>query len=272
MNHCKPHWPLKYPVLGVGVTSTTYEGAVSAITAAAREGRTACVTALAVHGLVTASDDEGLARALNAFEMVTPDGQPLRWALNRLYKAGLDDRVYGPELMLKICREAANEGIRIYLYGSEGHVVDRLRNNLLSLFPGLLIAGSEPSLFRPLTAAEDQALTERIKESGARILFVGLGCPLQERFAHEHRNRLEAVQVCVGAAFDFHSGNKKMAPQWMQRSSLEWLYRLLQEPRRLGRRYLTTNTLFVAKLLPHLILSGKTPKKKVADKNGGSVE
>ena len=260
-------WPEKHTVLGIGVSATTYDEAVHAIVRAAKEDRPACVTALAVHGLVTATQDPHLAGAINDFQMVTPDGQPIRWALNRLYRTGLEDRVYGPELMLRVCRGAAAEGLKVYLYGSHEHVVTTLRTSLLTLYPGLDIVGSEPSLFRPLTPVEDEALIERISSSGAHIVFVGLGCPLQEQFAHGHRESVRAVQICVGAAFDFHSGNKKMAPSWMQRSSLEWLYRLMQEPRRLGKRYLVTDTLFLVKLMPYVM--GIRRSRRQSFQNGG---
>jgi exopolysaccharide biosynthesis WecB/TagA/CpsF family protein len=122
--------------------------------------------------------------------------------------------------------------------------VAALEANLVDRFPALRVVGCEPSLFRPLTPEEDEAFVRRVNDSGAGLLFLGLGCPLQETFAYEHRHTIKAVQLCVGAAFDFHAGNKRMAPGWMQRSGLEWLFRLTQEPGRLWRRYLVTNATF----------------------------
>jgi exopolysaccharide biosynthesis WecB/TagA/CpsF family protein len=138
--------------------------------------------------------------------------------------------------------------VSVYLYGGSPAVTEKLRRNLLDRLPGLEIAGYEAPPFRPLTPQEDDQVIQRINESGAGIVFIGLGCPKQDLFAYEHRERIRAVQVCVGAAFDFHAGVKPMAPGWMQRRGLEWLYRLLQEPRRLWRRYLVANTVFLAKL------------------------
>lgn len=241
-------WPHKHNLLGIAISATTYEEALSMIIRAAKRKAPATVTHLAVHGLVTASSDSSLMSKINSFDIVAPDGQPVRWALNLLYNTKLPDRVCGPELMLILCRRAAESDIGIYLYGSKPHVVEKLRENLLKQFPSLQIVGYEPSVFRSLTEAEDNALVNRINRSGAGIVVIGLGCPLQEKFAYEHRNSIKAVQVCVGAAFDFHAGNKKMAPVWMQRNGLEWLFRLLTEPRRLWRRYLVTNTIFLVKL------------------------
>jgi exopolysaccharide biosynthesis WecB/TagA/CpsF family protein len=202
--------------------------------------------------LIAASRNEDLRRQVNAFDMITPDGQPVRWALNLLYGAGLRDRVYGPELMLRLCRGAARRGVPIYLYGCTPEVIERLQANLGNWFPRLVIAGAEAPPFRPLDPEEDRAAVERINASGAGLVFLGLGCPKQDYFAYRHRNRIHAVQVCVGAAFDFHAGAKRMAPPWMQRHGLEWLFRLSQEPGRLWHRYLVANTVFLAKLLAAL--------------------
>lgn len=242
-------WPEKHNVIGVNVSAATYDTALEAVEKAARARISACVTHLAVHGLVEGSQDPDFAEQLAHFNIVAPDGQPVRMALNWLYNAGLPDRCYGPEFTLRVCKAAAEKGIGVYLYGSRPEVVDNMAASLTTRFPGLKIAGAEPSVFRPLTEEEDEALVSRINGSGAGVVFIGLGCPLQEKFAFAHLGRIMAVQICVGAAFDFHAGNKKMAPAWMQRLSLEWLYRLIQEPRRLWKRYLVTNTIFCAKLI-----------------------
>jgi exopolysaccharide biosynthesis WecB/TagA/CpsF family protein len=241
-----PHttWPPKRSVFGVTVSATDYEDAARAVMTAARRRDGGVVTHMAVHALVTAARDASYREKVNTFEVVAPDGQPVRWALNRIHGTTLGDRVYGPELMRRLCRRAAETGVGIYLYGSTPAVVKALEEKLAEQFPDLRIVGSEPSLFRPLTKEEDDAFVARVNRSGAGLLFLGLGCPLQETFAYEHRHAIEAVQLCVGAAFDFHAGNKRMAPGWMQRSGLEWLFRLAQEPRRLWRRYLVTNALF----------------------------
>lgn len=242
-------WPGKRNVLGVRVSVTTYQELLECVFQCARVRRPACVTHLAVHGIVTASRNRELWDILNEFEIVAPDGMPVKAALNVLYKTQLPDRVYGPEFTLRVCERAAADGIGVYLYGSYPNVVEALREKMLDRYPKLRVVGYEPSTFRPLTEAEDKDLVMRINKSGAGVIFLGLGCPLQERFAHEHKDKIKAVQICVGAAFDFHSGNKKMAPAWMQRHSLEWLFRILQEPQRLWRRYFVTNTIFLSKFL-----------------------
>jgi exopolysaccharide biosynthesis WecB/TagA/CpsF family protein len=241
-------WPRKVDLFGIGMTPTTYDEATEAILAAAARRESAVVACQAVHAVMTACSDPELKRRVNAFEMLTPDGQPVRWAMNLLHRTRLRERVYGPELTLRLCRAAAERGVSIYLYGGSPEVLEKLQAALLSLCPGLQIAGAESPPFRPLSPEEDEAVIERINASGAGLVFIGLGCPKQDHFAFEHRGAIRAVQLCVGAAFDFHAGAKPMAPEWMQRRGLEWLFRLYQEPRRLWRRYLTTNTLFVAKL------------------------
>jgi N-acetylglucosaminyldiphosphoundecaprenol N-acetyl-beta-D-mannosaminyltransferase len=238
-------WPAKHDLFGVRVSATTYDEAERLIIRAAKRRQSAIVTHLPVHGVVTAARDRAYQAKINRFDLVAPDGQPVRWALNKFYHAGLSDRVYGPELMTRLCRRAADEGIGVYLYGSTGDVVERLRAKLLEKFVALRIVGCESPPFRPLTPLEREAAIGRINASGAGLVFLGLGCPRQDVFADENRDRIAAIQLCVGAAFDFHAGNKRMAPPWMQRHALEWLFRLTQEPTRLWRRYLITNTLFV---------------------------
>lgn len=240
--------PERRSVGGVLVSVTDYAGATECVLAAARAARPFLVTALAAHGVVEARSRPEMGRAIEAFDLVTPDGQPVRLALNWLHGAGLADRVYGPTLMLAICARAAEEGLPVYLYGSTPEVVAALSRALVRAHPGLRIAGAEPSLFRPLTEAESLELGGRIRASGARLAFIGLGCPRQEMFAHAHRDVIGLPQICVGAAFDFHAGTKRQAPRWMQDHALEWLFRLCQEPRRLFRRYAVTNTLFLLAL------------------------
>jgi N-acetylglucosaminyldiphosphoundecaprenol N-acetyl-beta-D-mannosaminyltransferase len=242
-------WPRRCDLFGVRVSATTYDEVCDSIVAAVQAEQPAVASFHAVHAIVTASDDRDLLRKVNDFEVVAPDGQPVRWALNWLYNAQLLDRVCGPELMLRLCERAAVEEISIYLYGSSPEVIEALSKNLTERYPGLIIAGAESPPFRKLSAQEDEEMVGRINDSGAGIVFIGLGCPKQDHFAADHRDRIRGVQVCVGAAFDFHAGTKSPAPVWMQRRGLEWVYRLIQEPRRLWRRYLVTNTLFIKKFL-----------------------
>lgn len=253
MEQKRVEWLPRYDVMGVGVDGATYSGALEAVSKAVEAGVPACVTHLPVHGLVIGSEESEFRSVLDAFQIVAPDGQPVKLALNLIHNLNLPDRCYGPEFMLRVCDRMALMGAGVYLYGSYPHVVDSLRANLLSRFHGLKIAGSESPPFRPLTSQEDEEVVKRINSSGAGVVFIGLGCPLQEKFAYEHRHKIRAVQICVGAAFDFHAGNKKMAPPWMQKASLEWLFRLFQEPRRLWRRYLYTNGVFLWKILPQVL-------------------
>lgn len=233
-------------ILGVRVAATDYTEAVSATLAAASDRRSFGLSALAVHGVMTGYDDLEHRFRLNALDLVVPDGQPVRWALNLLHGCGLRDRVYGPDLMLHLCQAAAANGLAIYLYGSTADVLRPLAENLQDIFPGLRVAGFRPSLFRPIADdSEADQIAAEIEDSGAAICFVGLGCPRQEAFVYEFRDRVHMPLVAVGAAFDFHAGTSKQAPSAMQRMGLEWFYRLLGDPRRLWRRYLILNPRYV---------------------------
>jgi len=248
-------WPKKYDVFGVSISATTYTSAADSILNAARRRKGGLVTALAVHGVVEASTNEKLNEVVNSYDMVTPDGQPVRIALNALHNSRLGSRVAGPDLMLLLCERCEATGMPIYLYGSTTHVVETLRDRLIARFPYLKIVGCEPSLFRPITPEESRELADRINASGAGVVFIGLGCPLQEKFAHQHRALINPVLFCVGAAFDFHAGLKRRAPQWMRDFWLEWFFRMMQEPGRLWKRYLTTNTLFIVKFIQQWMAS-----------------
>ncbi|HEX2281523.1 MAG TPA: WecB/TagA/CpsF family glycosyltransferase [Thermomicrobiales bacterium] len=241
----------KRNLLGVLVDAVDYDHAVTFILDAAEQRRGFAVTALAVHGVMTGVQDDIHRQRLNAFDLVTPDGQPVRWALNLLHKTGLKDRVYGPTLTLKVCEAAAESGVPIYLYGSRQDVLDNMVANLTERFPGLVIAGAEPSKFRQTTAEEKREIAERIKASGAKITFVGLGCPRQEVFAYEYRDLLSMPVIAVGAAFDYHAGLVSEPPDWIQGAGLQWLYRLVQNPRRLWRRYLLLNPVYTTLVFLH---------------------
>jgi N-acetylglucosaminyldiphosphoundecaprenol N-acetyl-beta-D-mannosaminyltransferase len=244
INDTQDALPPKYELFGTLVSATSYDQLVPLLMTRAANRVATLVDHMPVNVLMTAWLDPAFRVKLNAFEVVAPDGQPIRWTLNRYHHTGLRDRVYGPELMARLCQAAADRGITIYLYGSTENVLHQLKRNLRIRFPNLIIAGAESPPFRTLTPAEDVAVTERINASGAGLVFLGIGSPRQEAFAHAHRLTIHAVQLCVGAAFDFHAGTKKTAPFWMQRHGLEWIYRLVSEPRRLWRRYLVTNAIF----------------------------
>lgn len=235
----------KHSILGVNVSVIDYVGVVERVITAAKQKTALGVSALAVHGVMTGALDPEHKHRLNCLDVVTPDGQPVRWALKFLHGQYLPDRVYGPNLTLRICEAAAREGLTIYLYGGRREILHALVKNLEKLYPALKIAGSEPSKFKRLSNSENSAMFERIRGSGADIVFVGLGCPRQEVFTYENKFALSCPLVAVGAAFDFHAGLLPQAPQWMQDRGLEWAFRLRQEPGRLWRRYLYLNPLYV---------------------------
>ncbi len=263
-------WPQKRNLFGVEVSAVTYAETCDAILQATRLRQPAIVSAFAVHALIEASTAPELRNKANRFAIITPDGQPVRWALNWLHGARLRHNVAGTELMWRLCEQAAQERVSIYLYGSSPETISALQAKLQAAFPDLEIAGAESPPFRPLSAAEDEAMVERVNASGAGLMFLGLGCPKQDYFAAAHVDRIQAVQLCVGAAFDFHAGTKAIAPKWMQRRGLEWLFRLYQEPGRLWKRYLVTNSIFIYKLAGHLFRQRvlRMPARSVASDRG----
>ena len=235
----------KKNVLGILVNAINYEAAVSKILAAASAGKPMSVSALAVHGIMTGVLDSTHRYRLNHLDLVLPDGQPVRWALNLLYDTQLPDRVYGPNTMLKICERAAEEGLSIYLYGSKASVLEALSHNLCQRFPKLIIAGTQPSKFRQVSPQEKQEIVQQIRNSGAAITFVGLGCPRQEVWAYEYRDDLSMPLIAVGAAYDFHAGNLAKSPEILSKIGLEWLFRMIKEPKRLWKRYVFLNPLYM---------------------------
>ncbi len=238
----------KVDLFGVGVTVTDYDDATERIIAAARERRSYAVSALAVHGLMEAADDADFRAKVNRIDLVTPDGQPVRWAMNFLHRTSLPDRVYGPDLTWRVLEDAAEQGIGVYLFGSTEETCTAFVAEIERRFPTIKIVGVQPDRFREATEAEDAADIARINDSGAGVVLVGRGCPRQERWVADHRGQVDAAMLAVGAAFDYGAGNLSEPPRWMQRSGLQWLYRLVQEPERLWRRYLITNTKFLVRL------------------------
>lgn len=205
-----------------------------------------------VHMAMEAYDSREFRRIVNSADLVTPDGMPLVWMLRKL---GVSDqqRVYGPALMDRVCEVASRQGVPVGLYGGQRETLESLVKSMRSRFPKLRIAYAYSPPFRPLSDEEDERVVQEINNSGARILFVGLGCPKQERWMAEHKGRVQAVMLGVGAAFDFHAGKVPQAPGWMQRMGLEWLFRLATEPRRLWRRYAKHNPRFVVLALMQLL-------------------
>ena len=227
------------------VDCTTYERAARQIVAWGASGDSRYVCAASVNNVMEARDDPAFRRIINDADLVTPDGMPLVWGL-QLLGIPRATRVYGPDLTSVVCAHAARCGVPVGFYGGTPEVLDDLIVELRRRLPGLSVAYRSSPPFRPLTEDEDARIDLEVDASGARILFVGLGCPKQERWMAAHRGRTPAVMIGVGAAFDFISGHKRQAPRWMMRFGLEWLYRLVSEPRRLWRRYLGRNPRFAA--------------------------
>lgn len=240
-------------ILGAPIDSLTAAEAVARISAWAgrRESRYVCICN--VHSVVTASRELAFRAVVEQADMATPDGAPVAWMLRRLGHIG-QRRVCGPDLMLDYCAHAARHGESIYLYGSTPETLAALQAALQARFHGLRIAGAESPPFRQLTAEEDAAAVDRINASAAGSVWVSLGCPKQEQWMAAHRGCIHAVMVGVGAAFDFHAGTVQRAPAWMRENGLEWLHRLTNEPRRLWKRYLVTNSVFVVLAVRQLLL------------------
>lgn len=260
-------------VLGVAVAAITLHEATQIILAAVRRRDSGYVAVTGVHGITEAYENADFCEILNGAFLVTPDGMPLSWVGWAQGFHGMD-RVYGPDLMAQIFAATTDGSIRHFFYGGHEGVADALKAAMEARFPGVRITGTFCPPFRPLTDEEGRDLARRVIEAGVDILWVGLSTPKQERFMAAYSGRLDApMLVGVGAAFDFFTGRVKQAPYWMQRSSLEWLYRLIQEPRRLGRRYVRNNPLFALRLLGHFLGVNRRelPRGRSRGANGSSV-
>jgi N-acetylglucosaminyldiphosphoundecaprenol N-acetyl-beta-D-mannosaminyltransferase len=231
-------------ILGTRVDPTNYEEVTSRVMDWSRAGESRTVCVANVHVIMEAYDSSQFQGMINGSDIVTPDGMPLVWILRRRGHPH-QTRVYGPDLTLKLVEAAAEYGVPVGFYGSTPAVLEKLTARLKDLYPQLNIVYSTSPPFRPLSTTEDERVTNDINTSTARILFVGLGCPRQERWIMEHRGRVQSVMLAVGAAFDIHAGSKPQAPAWMQRSGLEWIFRLLTEPERLWKRYFFHNPRFL---------------------------
>ncbi len=242
-----PSPPPRAEVLDIPLAISDYDEVIDWMQALIAAGGRGYVTAAAVNLVMSAREDSQTRAAVLGATLAVPDGQPLVWALRALGHARAT-RVYGPDLMARFCARAALDGTPIYLYGGRTpEALELLEARLRERFPGLRIAGGYSPPFRALSATEEQDVVSAIDASGAEVVWVGTGQPKQERWMLAMRPRLSApLLVGVGAAFDFHAGLVSQAPAWMQRSGLEWVYRLSREPRRLWRRYARYNPLFVA--------------------------
>jgi N-acetylglucosaminyldiphosphoundecaprenol N-acetyl-beta-D-mannosaminyltransferase len=254
MNQTTPHGNLRLVrarsgleaanILGLAVDAVTPESVVEWALQAALAGESRVCCFATVHMVIEAWRSPGFARTLAAADRVAPDGLPLAW-VQRLYGIRGAQRTAGPDTSPLLWNRCAQEGVPVALYGATAGTLDRLSRALRERFPALQIVYTCSPPFRPLTPDEDDRIVRELNASGARMVFVALGCPKQETWCIEHRGRISAVLLPVGAAFDFHAGTLRRAPVWLQRLGLEWLHRLAQEPRRLAKRYFIYNTLFV---------------------------
>lgn len=240
--------PPRVDVLGTGVSAIDMDDALRIVGGWIAEGRDSYVCVTGVHGVMESRRDGALRDVYDGAGLVTPDGMPLVWLCRA---AGFPHvgRVYGPDLLLALAEAGVARGYRHFFYGGAPGIADRLAGRLRERFPGMVVAGTYCPPFRPLTAEEDREVAHLLREACPDIVWVGLGAPRQERWMAEHVGGVPGVMIGVGAAFDFHSGAKPQAPRWIQRSGLEWAFRLASEPRRLWRRYLVYNTGFVLLLV-----------------------
>lgn len=235
----------KVYIFGIRYSATNYQNASDLIINKAKSNESFGVTALAVHGLVESYMSDKLKSVINKIDLIVPDGQPIKWVMNHFYDTKLEDRVYGPELTLWVLEKANNLHLNIFLYGSREETINKLCDFIKSKFPNIAIVGIHADRFREATDEEDGNDIKRINDSQAHIVLVGRGCPRQEIWVSNHLGNVNAAMMAVGAAFDFHAGTVKQAPKWMQDRGLEWLFRLIKEPKRLWKRYLFTNTMFI---------------------------
>ena len=246
-------------VLAVKVDAVTADEALLRVLSWAKVRESRYICACNVHAVVTAWREPSFSQVVDGADLALPDGAPVAWVLRRLGFEG-QMRVCGPDFMWDLCRLSGERGIAVCLVGSTEPVLEKLAARLQAAFPALRLAGAWSPPFRPLTTEEDAELVERINGSGAGVAFIGLGCPKQERWMASLRGRVHAAMIGVGAAFEFHAATRTRAPLWMQRHGLEWLHRLGSEPRRLSKRYLVTNAMFLAGAAGQLIRRGLHPR------------
>lgn len=260
--HAKPFMRKGGLVLGSHIDALSWEDTLARIVSWASHHQSRYVTLCNVHSVVTASDDPAFHRVIEKADLALPDGAPVAWALRREGFRS-QERLNGPDLMWRYLATAERIGQAVYFYGSTDETLGKLLARIREAFPKLRVAGMDSPPFRELTEAEDNAYVDKINQSGAHVVFVGLGCPKQETWMAEHRGRIHAVMLGVGAAFDYHSGSLRRAPQWMQKMGLEWFYRLCSEPRRLFKRYAITNAAFVWHTLKQMVLGApEAPSQK----------
>lgn len=244
--------PSRVNVLGVGISVLDLNQAVHVLADAWKAGSRGYVCVTGVHGVMESQSDEALRQIHNRSLLTTPDGMPMVW-MGRLSGFSNMQRVYGPDLMERVFAWSQNMPVTHFLFGGNEGVAEHLKHCLEQRFPGVQIVGWETPPFRPLNESEEAALIRKVQELKPDFFWVGLSTPKQEKFMAQYLDRLDArIFLGVGAAFDFHTGRVAQAPRWIQRSGLEWFYRLCREPRRLWRRYLTNNPRFLWRIAGQL--------------------
>jgi N-acetylglucosaminyldiphosphoundecaprenol N-acetyl-beta-D-mannosaminyltransferase len=239
-------------VLGVGISVLNLKTALAAIAEAVRARRKGYICVRDAHGVMLAQKDPAFRRIMNEAFLCTPDGMPMVW-MGRLHGHREMNRVYGPDLMLEVCAWSEENNCRHFFFGGTPGVAGELRDKLTARFPKLQVVGTYTPPFRPLNAAEEKELSDMVSVTKPDIMWIGLSTPKQEKFMVEFLPKLDVtLMIGVGAAFDFHAGRVRQAPRWMQRSGLEWLFRVACEPRRLGKRYLKNNPAFAFNIAAQL--------------------
>jgi N-acetylglucosaminyldiphosphoundecaprenol N-acetyl-beta-D-mannosaminyltransferase len=248
-------------VLDSHIDAISWEDVLSRIVAWGSQHQSRYVTLCNVHSVVTASQDDAFNDVIAQADLVLPDGAPVAWALRR---EGFpqQQRINGPDLTWRYLTVAEQIGQSVFFYGSTDDTLAKLKACIEKNFPKLRVVGMVSPPYRELTPEEDQAYVDQINQSGANVVFVGLGCPKQESWMATHRGRIQAVMLGVGAAFDYHAGTIKRAPVWMQKIGMEWLHRLASEPRRLAKRYAHTNSVFIYRMLKTMLVGNQAPKRE----------
>jgi N-acetylglucosaminyldiphosphoundecaprenol N-acetyl-beta-D-mannosaminyltransferase len=231
-------------VIGSPLTALPFDAQMKVIVGWAKQRLSKMVCVANAHMLVEAHWNPDFAEVLEQADIVTSDGMPLVWMM-KLLGVRNQQRVAGMDILMALCRLSTQQNLKVYFLGCQQSVLDRMKARLDVDFPNLAIAGMEPLPFLPMTLQEDDDVLDRIQASGAHLVFVSLGCPKQEKWMAQHRGRVHAVMIGLGGAFPVYGGIKKWAPRWVREAGLEWAYRLMQEPRRLARRYGATNQAFL---------------------------
>lgn len=248
-------------LLGVDVHALSFAQTLERVKHAVDSRVALSVAFFASYSLIAAIDDPHHQRRLNAIDLKVCDGQPVRWALNHFYNVNLRARVSGPQMLATLLAEAESANWPVYFYGANPPTLERMQIRLAKLHPHLVVAGIQPGRYTRISREEQAKIVRDIRDSGARLVFVGLGTPRQDTWLYENTASIGVPCLAMGAAFDYFAGDLTPAPRWMALSGLEWLYRVFQEPKRLWRRYLTNNTRYVLEVLRQELRGPRPPSR-----------